>query len=105
MKLLTDKQRKQVPMIFTQPRIGGDAIAYIRFFTPDANWVWYVTEYDKKDVLFGFVVGTYKELGYFRLSDLEKLRGPHGLPVQRDHNWKPKKLKEIDPSFREPYGC
>ena len=102
MRLVPMKLSEQLPMLFTQPRLGGDAVAYIKFFTPDANWAWYVTEFDGEDTFFGYVDGEYKELGFFHLSDLEKVRGPLGLPVKRDTHWKPKKLRMIHPSFRVP---
>ena len=46
---------------------------------------------------FGLVDGHEKELGYFNLSELESVRGPMGLPVERDLYWKPKTLEEIAP--------
>lgn len=35
------------------------------------------------------------ELGYFSLSELEKVRGPLGLRVERDLYWEPKPLSEV----------
>jgi hypothetical protein len=53
---------------------------------------WNLTE---KDTFFGYVEGDYRELGYFSLSELEKIRGPLGLKVERDLYWKPKPLSEV----------
>ena len=51
---------------------------------------------------FGLVEGHEKELGYFVLSELEEVRGPMGLPIERDLHFKPKTLEEIAPEmFRE----
>ena len=47
--------------------------------------------------LFGLVEGHEKELGYVRLSEIESIRGPMGLPVERDLWWSPKTLAEIVP--------
>ena len=44
---------------------------------------------------FGLVDGNYKELGYFWLSELESVRGPLGLPVERDLYWTPVPLSEL----------
>jgi hypothetical protein len=44
-----------------------------------------VTEYDPAQRLcFGFVIGLDHELGYFSLDELEAVRGPMGLPIERD---------------------
>jgi len=51
---------------------------------------------------FGLVEGHEKELGYVLLSELEEVRGPMGLPIERDLYFKPKTLEEIAPEmFRE----
>jgi len=52
---------------------------------------------------FGLVDGLEKELGYVALSELQGVRGPLGLPIERDLWWKPKTLEEIAPEmFRFP---
>ena len=63
--------------------------------TPDSNWTWYVTEFDGKDTFFGLVDGFEKELGYFSLSELESVKGPLGLKIERDVYFKPMKLKDL----------
>lgn len=37
----------------------------------------------------GVVVGFERELGYFSLDELADLRGPLGLPIERDLAFKP----------------
>jgi len=44
---------------------------------------------------FGLVDGLEAELGYFWLSELESVRGPLGLPIERDLYWQPKTLAQI----------
>jgi len=99
MKLLTKEIRKKLPLLYAQEIKGGDAIAYVKFFTPDSSWTWYATEFDGKDTFFGLVDGHEKELGYFMLSELQSARGPLGLPIERDLYWKPQMLKEIAPEL------
>jgi hypothetical protein len=100
MKLLTKELRRKLPALGSQDGIGGKAIAYAKFFTPDSSpWTWYITEFDGKDLLFGLVDGQEKELGYISLSELESVRGPLGLPVERDLHWQPKTLEEIAPEM------
>jgi len=66
-----------------------------KFFTPDAGWTWYVIEFDGKDTFFGYVIGIEPELGDFTLSELLKVRGVLGLPVERDLWFKPIRLSEV----------
>ncbi len=79
MQLMTEEVRKQIPPLDSQDGLGGKAIAYVKYFTPDAGWTFYATEFDGRDTFFGLVDGTYKELGYFSLSELKSVkRGNHG---------------------------
>ena len=73
-----------------------DAKAVVKYFTPDANWTWYASEYDPEaKQFFGLVDGFERELGYFNLEELEQLRGPFGLPVERDLHFRPTLLSEL----------
>ena len=101
MKLLTQELRSQLPALYAQDGKGGQAIVYVKFFTPDANWTWYATEFDGEDTFFGLVDGFEKEIGYFSLSELENDKGPLGLPIERDLYWQPKTLAQIAPELFE----
>lgn len=111
MKLFPKEIREKLPSLYSQDGQGGKAIAYVKFFTPDAAWTWYATEGEpvKNESgaevdfqFFGLVEGLEKELGYFMLSELEAIRGQMGLPVERDLYWQPKTLQDIAPDlFRE----
>ena len=97
MNLLTQEIRKKLPPLYAQDGNGGKAIAYVKFFAPFSNFSWFATEFDGKDTFFGLVDGHFKELGYFSLSELESIRGPMGLTIERDLYWKPRMLEEISP--------
>lgn len=99
MKLVTQEIRNKLPQLYSQDGKGGEAIAHTKFFTPDSNWTWYATEFDGQDTFFGLVEGHEKELGYFSLSELQSVRGPMGLPIERDLYWNPKTLQEIAPEI------
>ena len=71
----------------------------VKFFTPDSYWTWYATEFDGTDTFFGLVDGQEQELGYFSLSELEDVRGPLGLPVERDLHFNPTPLSEVRDSI------
>jgi len=66
-----------------------------KFFCPWNNWTWYATEYDGEDTFFGLVEGFEKELGYFSLSELQSLRGPGGLKIERDMYFDGKHLGDV----------
>lgn len=99
MKLLTQEIRKKLPPLYSQEEKGGEAIVYLKMFTPDSSWTWYATHFDGKDTFFGLVDGHEKELGYFSLKELEEVRGPLGLSIERDMHWSPKSLEEIAPEM------
>ena len=95
MVLLTKEVLKKLPPLYSQEEKGLDAVAVVKFFTPDSNWTWYATEFDGDDLFFGLVDGFEKEIGYFRLSELQSVKGALGLPIERDMYFKPKTLKEL----------
>ena len=99
MKLLTQEIRRKLPKLYTQEEKGSEAVAVVKFFTPTSSWTWYATEFDGEDTFFGLVDGLEKELGYFSLRELESVRGPFGLGVERDMYWTPKTLTQIAPKL------
>jgi DUF2958 family protein len=105
MKLMTQEIRKKLPPLDSQDGEGGKAVAWAKYFTPDSSWTWYAVLFDGKDLFFGLVDGQERELGYFSLSELQSVRGPMGLAIERDLYWKPKTLEEIAPEmFGQPDG-
>lgn len=95
MKLLTKEIAHRLPPLYSQEERGDEAIAQVKFFTPWTNWTWYASEYDPVERLcFGVVIGHERELGYFSVDELEAIRGPGGLTIERDLYWKPKPLRE-----------
>ena len=94
MKLMTADLRTQLPQLYSQEEVD-DPKAIAKYFTPDANWTWYATEFDGKDTFFGLVDGLEKELGYFRLAELESVKGPFGLGVERDLWFEPTPVSEL----------
>ena len=73
-----------------------DPIVHVKWFTPDANWTWWVIEYDPQShIAYGFVRGLEEEFGTFTLDEVEQLRGALGLPVERDLHFSPKPISEV----------
>jgi hypothetical protein len=108
-ELLDAETRSRLPELYSGEEKGLDALAQVKFFTPDSNWYWYAsegsyvdedgyfdTDKEKVDYLFfGLVSGFEIELGYFSLSELEQAHGPLGLPIERDLDFEPKTLREL----------
>ena len=108
MKLLPKEIREILPPLYSQDGKGGKAVVYVKYFTPSSSWTWLATEGEPvldesgKEVdfkFFGLVFGHEREFGYFLLSELEEVRGPLGLPIERDLHFKPKTLEEIAPEM------
>jgi len=107
-KLLPKVIREQLPPLYSQDGKGGKAIVYAKFFMPSGAWTWLTTEgspvLDERSCevdfrFFGLVIGHEKELGYFLLSELEGVRGPMGLPIERDLHFTPTPLEQIAPEM------
>ncbi len=103
-ELLDQVSRERLPPLYSQEELELDALAQVKFFTPDSNWSWYATEFDGEDVFFGLVSGLEVELGYFFLSELDSIRGPLDLPIERDLHYEPKTLKELLAFHRRERG-
>lgn len=93
---MPDDVASDVPRLYATQN-EDDPLARVKLFTPDSSWTWYVVEYSPDDRLcFGLVVGHDRELGYFSLHEIEEIRGPMGLPVERDLHWTPSPVSECE---------
>jgi len=96
MKLLTKANLKALPAQGSTIGQGMDAMAQVKFFTPDSFWTWYAVEYNPECKLFyGLVDGFEKEVGYWGLEELETAKGPLGLKIERDLYFNPTPLREL----------
>lgn len=91
MKLMTEELRWKLPPLYGTEH-APDVMAQVKYFTPWTNWTWYGVEFDGEDLFFGYVEGFEKEWGYFSLSELEAIRGPGDLRIERDLFFEPKVL-------------
>lgn len=102
MKLLTAaiiaKLRKS-PLYSHEKDAPKSVEIIVKFFTPDSNWTWFVTEAEELPGgdwrFFGMVHGFEKELGYFLLSELQSARGPLRLKIERDMYYGKHFLSEV----------
>ena len=96
MKLLTKALEHRFAQIGCQESAGEDALIVCKFFTPWSNWTWYATEYNTEDrTFFGYVEGHFPEWGYFSLDELETVKGPYGLKVERDLHFAERRAREV----------
>ena len=90
MKLMTKPQQERLIANFRANQQGLQAIDHypvIKLFTPDAQATWLLSEFDPVEGLFFGLCDLglgMPELGYVALAELEVLRGPFGLSVERD---------------------
>ena len=106
MKLLTQELRRRLPALYGQEKTE-DPTVHAKLFTPDSNWTWFVTEGSEEDGhfrFFGYVIGLEEEWGYFLLSELESVRGPLSLPIERDIYFKPGPFSEVIERYRAERG-
>ena len=93
MKLLTQELKKQLPPIGSQAD-SNDPTIIVKFFCPWNHWSWFAYEFDGEDIFFGYVKGDFDEYGTFSLSELESVKGPMGLGIERDIYFTPKPLSQ-----------
>lgn len=95
MKLMTPEVAATLPPLYANEDVA-DPKAMVKFFTPWSNWTWYATEYDPETrTCFGLVQGFEEELGYFSLDEMESVKGPMGLGIERDLHFEPTPLSEL----------
>ena len=93
MKLITNELEKLFEKypLYSQDGLGGNAKVIAKFFNPIGAGTWIITEGNKLEngdyEMFGYChLGDDKlaELGYVMLSELENIKLPYGLTIERD---------------------
>jgi hypothetical protein len=92
--LLTNEQRLKMMEngIESQENHTCNHWPVVKLFTPDAGCTWLLSELDPEepDIAFGLCdLGLgFPELGYVSISEIARLRGNLGLPVERELGFK-----------------
>ena len=95
MKLLTETVKRTLPKLYaTEDQPDDQKMAVLKLFTPCGSGTWYVFEGEEQEdgdwLLFSYVVGLAEdELGYVSLRELEEVRLPFGLRIERDLHFRP----------------
>lgn len=97
MKLITKEIEKKLlksPLYSQDGKKVKDVI--VKFFNPCGSGTWYVVEGRKEDdgdwLFFGYVDLIDGEWGYFTLSELQSVKLPFGLGIERDMYFDNKKI-------------
>lgn len=88
MQLMTKEIRRTLPALYGT-EYSSEVVARVKYFTPWSNWTWYGVEFDGEDQFFGLVEGFEREWGFFSLGELEAIRGPGGVRIERDMYFEP----------------
>lgn len=89
MKLITKEIEKALLKnpLYSHEGEMTNAKVIVKFFNPWGIGRWFVTEAEKQGddwLFFGYVQLHENEWGYFRLSELESVKLPFGLKIERD---------------------
>ena len=83
MILLTGTQRDR--LLANGRQRDQDHIPVVKFFNPFGEGVWLATELDEDDdIMFGLADIGYPELGSWSFAELEAIRLPLGMRIERD---------------------
>ena len=90
MKLLTEEIKisfKKYPL-YSQDGKGMDSVVLVKYFNPCGAGTWLITEAEEQEngdwLLFGYCHIFCWEFGYLLLSELQNLKLPFGLKIERD---------------------
>lgn len=96
MDLLTKEIREKLPKLYkTEKTPPGEKVCIVKFFQPWGSWTWYAVEFDTRDIFFGLVDGFELEWGNFSLQELQSIKGPWGLAIERDLHFGMPQMKDI----------
>lgn len=83
MILLTDELR--ATLLANGRQRDADHVPVVKFFNPFGEGVWLATELDEDgDIMFGLADLGYPELGSWSLREMEAIRLPFGMGIERD---------------------
>jgi len=98
MKLLTKELLERFEKVGSQQEVE-DPIIIAKFFNPVGAGTWYATEYDPENRIFFGYVSIFRDWndkwGDFALDELESLKLPLGLHIERDLHFGEKKFSEV----------
>lgn len=103
MKLLTKQIRDK--LISNHKKQDGTKKfkAELKLFNPTGMGTWYISELDPEtNVAFGLCDLHEAEFGYISLDELEAIKLPFGLGIERDKFFQPKEFQDIIFNINKP---
>jgi len=100
MKLFTQAILKALPTLDESAQLSTSEQKVIcKLFNPSGVGTWYITSYNPDEKLaFGFVNlndPEMAELGYISIEELEALKLPFGMKIERDRHFDPMPLQTV----------
>lgn len=97
MELITTELLERFKTIGNQSETSNPIIV-AKFFNPCGAGTWYISEYHPEDqTVFCYVTGLgYNEWGYTPLVELQDLKLPFGLGIERDTSFKETRFKNLN---------
>jgi hypothetical protein len=89
MKLIPDEIARTMPKLYETEHLPLAAkTVRVKLFCPWSSWTWYLVECEPGGpIAWGLVVGHEIEFGYIDLRELQAVRGPGGLTIERDSHF------------------
>jgi hypothetical protein len=103
MKLLTKKIKDK--LISNHQKQDGTKTfrAELKLFNPTGMGTWYISELNPEtNVAFGLCDLHETEFGYISLDELEAIKLPFGLSIERDKFFQPKEFQDIIFNINKP---
>ncbi|HAZ13243.1 MAG: hypothetical protein A2X86_00560 [Bdellovibrionales bacterium GWA2_49_15] len=99
MKLLTQEIKNKLPKLYETESVPlKEKEIVCKFFNPCGAGTWYVVEGQQEEdnfILWGLVDLHEQEFGYFSLKELESIRLPFGLKIERDLHFTDSQVKDF----------
>lgn len=94
MELMPEEVRRLLPPLYAnEEKKSAEVKVPLKLFDPCGLGTWFITEFDGKDIMFGYCVSPLgpdcDELGYMSLKEIEEVVGPLGVGIKRDLWWNP----------------
>ena len=96
MKLLTKEITEKATKQYDKGSDMDDQMIVAKFFNPMGDWTWYLMNLDKdEDYAWGIVDGDAVEMGSFSMKELQDIKLPLGLGIERDIYFEPVPASEL----------
>lgn len=92
MELMPEEIRRLLPPLYAnEDKKPSEIKVPLKLFDPSGRGTWYITEFDGKDIMFGFCVSPLgpdcDELGYMSLQEMSEVVTRFNLGIERDIFW------------------